>query len=54
MAKEMISTPQSMAGIMGFGNVTTGGPTLDPRAVIIFSVAFIAIIKIVSILMNVV
>ncbi|MBI5159625.1 preprotein translocase subunit Sec61beta [Candidatus Micrarchaeota archaeon] len=54
MAKEMISTPQSMTGIMSFGNATLGGPTLDPRAVIVFSVAFIAVVKIITIVMNVV
>ncbi len=42
-----------MTGILHFYDVSTGGPTLDPRAIIVFSVAFIAVIKIITVLMRV-
>jgi len=51
MAQDMIRTPSSMAGIMGFYDSTGGGPALDPRGVLAFTVFFIAIVKIVSMLM---
>jgi len=51
MAQEMIRTPSSMAGIMGFYDSAGGGPTLDPKGVFAFTILFISIIKIVSMLM---
>ena len=50
MAQGQVRTPTSMAGIMGFYDTTTGGPPLDPRAVLAFSILFVALIKIVSVI----
>ena len=51
MAQEMIRTPSSMAGIMGFYDSTGGGPALDPRGVVAFTIVFIVFIKLATILM---
>jgi len=48
MALERITTPSSSTGILRFYDATTGGPVLDPRLVVIASVAFILIVKIVG------
>ena len=48
MAGEPVRTPSSMAGILGFYDTTTGGPALDPRAVLAFSILFVVTIKILS------
>ncbi|MFH1470926.1 MAG: preprotein translocase subunit Sec61beta [Candidatus Micrarchaeota archaeon] len=49
MAKdERISTPQSSTGIIRFYDTETGGPKLDPKGVVVFSVALILIIKIID------
>ncbi|MDD5318057.1 MAG: preprotein translocase subunit Sec61beta [Candidatus ainarchaeum sp.] len=50
MANDAIRTPSGMAGIMGFYESTGGGPALDPRGIFIFSILFIAAIKIASLL----
>jgi preprotein translocase subunit Sec61beta len=42
---DKVSAPQSSTGLMRFYDVTAGGPQLDPRAVIIFTVLFIIVIK---------
>ncbi len=53
MAKdERISAPQSSTGIIRFYDTDTGGPKLDPRSVVIFSIVLIIVIKIVSIALN--
>ena len=51
MAQDMIRTPSSMAGIMGFYDSTGGGPALDPRGVVAFTIAFIVVIKLATIFM---
>jgi preprotein translocase subunit Sec61beta len=51
MAQEPIRTPSSMAGIMGFYDSTSGGPSLDPGGVLAFTILFIVVITIVSMLM---
>lgn len=51
MAQDMIRTPSSMAGIMGFYDTTGGGPALDPRGVVAFTIAFIVVIKLVTVFM---
>jgi len=50
MAQEQIRTPSSMAGILGFSDTTTGGPALDPRAVLAFSILFVVAVKVLSML----
>jgi preprotein translocase subunit Sec61beta len=42
---EKISAPQSSTGLLRFYDTRTGGPQLDPRAVIIFTVVFIIVVK---------
>ncbi|NYZ78815.1 preprotein translocase subunit Sec61beta [Candidatus Micrarchaeota archaeon] len=42
---DRVSAPQSSTGLMRFYDVTAGGPQLDPRAVVIFTVLFILAIK---------
>ncbi len=49
---ERITTPQSSTGIIRFYDADTGGPKLDPRSVVVFTVAMILVIKIVSIVLN--
>jgi len=48
MVKGGVSAPQSSTGILRFYDVDTGGPRMDPRAVVIGAVAFIVIIKLAS------
>jgi len=48
MAGDQIRTPSSMAGILGFYDTTTGGPALDPRAVLAFSILFVVVVKVIS------
>jgi preprotein translocase subunit Sec61beta len=50
--EEKISTPQSSTGIIRFYDADTGGPKLDPRAVVIFSIGLILLIKIVGVVVN--
>ncbi|MFH0817576.1 MAG: preprotein translocase subunit Sec61beta [Candidatus Micrarchaeota archaeon] len=50
-SQDKVSTPQSSTGILRFSDVDTGGPKLDPRGVVIFTIALILIIKIVSMVM---
>jgi preprotein translocase subunit Sec61beta len=50
--EERISGPQSSTGIIRFYDTDTGGPKLDPRAVVVFSVALIIVIKIASMILN--
>ncbi len=50
MAQDMIRTPSSMAGIMGFSDTSTGGPALNPRGVLAFVIVFIVVIKLVALL----
>lgn len=45
---EKVSAPQSATGILRFYDINAGGPQLDPRAVIAFTVAFIIIIKLIT------
>jgi len=46
-AKEGYQTPQSSAGILGISsNTNLGGWKFDPRGVVIFTIVFIAVIKI--------
>lgn len=45
---EQVSAPQSSTGLMRFYDVTAGGPQLDPRAVVIFTIVFIVVIKLLS------
>lgn len=52
MSNEPIRTPTSSTGIIRFYDVATGGPTMDPRAVVVFSVIFVALVKIISFLLN--
>jgi len=53
MAKdERISTPQSSTGIIRFYDADTGGPKLDPKGVVVFSVALILIIKIIDMIIQ--
>jgi len=51
MARDKVSTPRSSTGIVQFADAETGGPKMDPRAVVIASVGLIFIIKLVSLLM---
>ena len=53
MAKdERITSPQSSTGIIRFYDAVTGGPKLDPKSVVVFSVAFIIIVKLVSLVIK--
>ncbi len=52
MAQDRGSGPQSAAGIVQFVNDMSGGPQLDPKAVLVFSVVLIFLIKIVSLLLG--
>ncbi|MEM3031099.1 MAG: preprotein translocase subunit Sec61beta [Candidatus Micrarchaeia archaeon] len=52
MAQERISGPSSMTGILRFYDIATGGPQLDPRAVVAVSIAFIALVKIASLVVR--
>jgi len=52
MAQEKITGPSSMTGILRFYDIATGGPQLDPRAVIAASIAFIALIKIATLIVR--
>jgi len=45
---DRVSAPQSSTGLLRFYDVNAGGPQLDPRAVVVFTVAFILIIKVIS------
>jgi preprotein translocase subunit Sec61beta len=47
---ERITTPQSSTGIIRFYDADTGGPKLDARAVVIFTVVAILFIKIASLI----
>ena len=51
MAQDKVSGPRSSTGIVQFADAATGGPQMDPRAVVIFSVLFIFMIKLVSLMM---
>ena len=51
MAQDRVSGPQSSTGIVQFVDADTGGPKMDPRAVLIFSVVLIFLIKLVSLMM---
>jgi preprotein translocase subunit Sec61beta len=42
---DKVSAPQSSTGLLRFYDVNAGGPQLDPRAVVIFTVVFIIVIK---------
>ncbi|MCX6778416.1 MAG: preprotein translocase subunit Sec61beta [Candidatus Micrarchaeota archaeon] len=50
MAQETITQPRSSTGIISFYNEETGGPQLDPRSVLLFSVLVILIIEIYSLM----
>ena len=52
MSDTQIRTPTSSTGILRFYDVATGGPTMDPRAVVAFSVLFVALVKIFSLLLS--
>jgi preprotein translocase subunit Sec61beta len=52
MADDKVSGPQSAAGIVQFVNDSSGGPQMDPKAVLVFSVVLIFLIKIVSLLLG--
>ena len=43
---ERVSAPQSSTGLLRFYDVNAGGPQLDPRAVVVFTVVFILIVKV--------
>jgi preprotein translocase subunit Sec61beta len=43
---ERISAPQSSTGLLRFYDANAGGPQLDPRAVVVFTVAFLIIVKV--------
>ncbi|QLJ52371.1 MAG: hypothetical protein Sv326_0196 [Candidatus Fermentimicrarchaeum limneticum] len=45
---EKVSAPQSSTGILRFYDTNTGGPQLDPRWVIISTIAFMIILKVVD------
>jgi preprotein translocase subunit Sec61beta len=49
---ERISTPQSSTGIIRFSDTDSGGPKLDPKGVVVFSVGMIILIKIISMVLN--
>ena len=49
---ERITTPQSSTGIIRFYDADTGGPKLDPKGVVIFTIALILLIKIVDIVLK--
>ena len=51
MADDRVRGPQSSTGIVQFVDADTGGPKMDPRAVLIFSVVLIFLIKLVSLMM---
>ena len=51
MAQERVSAPRSSTGIVQFADAETGGPQMDPRAVVIGSVLFIVVIKLLSLIM---
>jgi preprotein translocase subunit Sec61beta len=53
MAKEeRVSGPQSSTGIIRFYDADTGGPKLDPKGIVVFSVVVILLIKLVGIVVN--
>ncbi|MCX6776954.1 MAG: preprotein translocase subunit Sec61beta [Candidatus Micrarchaeota archaeon] len=43
---ERVSAPQSSTGLLRFYDTNVGGPQLDPRAVVVFTVVFILVIKV--------
>jgi preprotein translocase subunit Sec61beta len=45
---DRVSAPQSSTGLLRFYDVNSGGPQLDPRAVIIFTVVFIVLVKLIG------
>lgn len=48
-----VSGPQSSAGILGISsNTNLGGWKFNPRGVVLFSAAFILIVKIIDIVIN--
>ncbi len=49
---ERITTPQSSTGIIRFYDAETGGPKLDPRGVVVFTIALILVIKIVGMILK--
>ena len=49
---EKISGPQSSTGIIRFYDADTGGPKLDPKGVVVFSVVLILVIKLIGIVVN--
>ncbi|MFH1447427.1 MAG: preprotein translocase subunit Sec61beta [Candidatus Micrarchaeota archaeon] len=46
--QEKISSPQSSTGIIRFYDSVTGGPKLDPKSVVVFSVVFIIMVKLIT------
>lgn len=52
MATEKITAPQSSTGIIRFYDTDTGGPALEPRAVLVFTIVFILVVKIISYLVG--
>ena len=47
--RESISGPQSSAGILGItAGVNIGGQKFDPRAVVVFALLFIIVVKVAS------
>jgi preprotein translocase subunit Sec61beta len=42
---DRVSAPQSSTGLLRFYDVNAGGPQLDPRAVVIFTVVFLLLVK---------
>jgi len=48
-----VSGPQSSAGILGItSNTNLGGLKFNPRGVVVFSIVFIIIVKIVDVLIS--
>jgi preprotein translocase subunit Sec61beta len=45
---EKVSAPQSSTGILRFYDASSGGPKLDPRAVIVFTVVLIILVKLIG------
>jgi preprotein translocase subunit Sec61beta len=52
MASEKITAPQSMSGILRFNDTNSGGPPLEPKAVLVFTIVFILVVKIISFLVG--
>jgi preprotein translocase subunit Sec61beta len=53
MSKDQkVSQPQSSTGIIRFYDTDAGGPKLDPKGVVLFTVVLIILIKIAGIVLN--